>query len=48
MASTAGQPQARQKEEIVTYSSKGMKVMLVACNWAGGPTATLNYTYTYK
>ena len=27
---------------------KAQKVSIVACNWAGTPTATVKYTFTYK
>jgi hypothetical protein len=27
---------------------KATKVSIVACNWAGTPTATVKYTFTYK
>jgi hypothetical protein len=27
---------------------KAQKMSIVACNWVGGPTATVKYTFTYK
>jgi hypothetical protein len=27
---------------------KAQKVSIVACNWAGGPTASVKYTFTFK
>ncbi|MDP3711199.1 MAG: hypothetical protein Q8R60_01775 [Mycobacteriales bacterium] len=35
--------------EVVTVKfKKKTPVQIVACNWAGGPTGTVTYTFTYK
>ena len=36
------------QETISLRLGKGAKIQIVACNWAGGPTADGHYTYKYK
>ena len=38
-----GEPEALQ----VKFKKPGL-VQIVACNWSGGPTGTVTYTFTYK
>lgn len=38
-----GEPEAVQ----VKFKKPGV-VQIVACNWSGGPTGTVTYTFTYK
>lgn len=34
--------------EVITYKfKKAGTVNIIACNWAGGPTGTVKYTFTY-
>lgn len=47
-SSVAGQPLAPPGEEIVMALRKGTEVSIVACNWLGGPSATVTYVYTYR
>lgn len=34
-------------ERVVVPISKKQEITILACNWAGGPTATATLTYTY-
>ena len=46
--SDVGTPQAAATESATTkVKKKGAKYQIVACNWAGGSTATVTYTFTY-
>jgi hypothetical protein len=48
-ASDASQLQGSPQEENITVPLGAKKsVNIVACNWAGGPTAEGHYTYKYK
>lgn len=35
-------------EVIEVKFKKAQKVFIVACNWSGGPTAKVTYTFTYR
>ena len=39
---------AAASEQIMINLGAKKKVSIVACNWAGGPTASGSYTYKYK
>ena len=41
-------PVAGGPEEIEMRFKKAQTVTIVACNWAGGPTADVKVTFTYK
>ncbi|MDT7572089.1 MAG: hypothetical protein QOE05_2263 [Actinomycetota bacterium] len=41
-------PVAGGPETIEMRFKKAQTVTIVACNWAGGPTATVKATFTYK
>ena len=46
--SDLGTPQTAATESATTkVKKKGAKFQIVACNWAGGSTATVSYTFTY-
>ncbi len=36
------------EERVVIPLPKGQDIVILACNYAGGPTASLQLTYTYK
>ena len=40
-------PASGGAEKIKIKMKKAEKVTVVACNWAGGPTATVNLTFTF-
>jgi energy-converting hydrogenase Eha subunit A len=46
--STGGSSDLGGAEEASARFKKAQKVSIVACNWAGTPTATVKYTFTYK
>ena len=41
-------PAAPTKETATIKIKKAETFTIVACNWAGGPTGTVKYTFTYK
>ena len=46
--SDVGTPQTAAVESATTkVKKKGAKYQIVACNWAGGSTAKVTYTFTY-
>ena len=48
-ASDSSQLQGSPQEEKLSVSvGKGKKVNIVACNWAGGPTAEGHYMFKYR
>ena len=46
--STGGSSDLGGAESTSARFKKAQKVSIVACNWAGTPTATVKYTFTYK
>ena len=40
-------PVAGTDEKVKIKIKKAEKLTIVACNWAGSPTATVKYTFTY-
>jgi hypothetical protein len=46
--STGGSSDLGGVETTEVRFKKAQKVSIVACNWAGTPTATVKYTFTYK
>lgn len=47
-ASDVGSPQTPARESMTAKVKKGGTVYkIIACNWAGGPTGTVKYTFTY-
>lgn len=47
-ASDLGTPQTPAKESMTAkIKKKGATYEIVACNWAGGPTGTVKYTFTF-
>lgn len=47
-ASDIGSPATPATESMSTKVKKGgTTYRIIACNWAGGPTATVTYTFTY-
>lgn len=46
--SNQGQPEAAQMEAIQILLGAKQEIQIVACNWAGGPTASGTYIYKYK
>ena len=46
--STGGSSDLGGAETTDVRFKKAQKVSIVACNWAGTPTATVKYTFTYK
>ncbi|MGH2730837.1 MAG: hypothetical protein ACRDJI_09560 [Actinomycetota bacterium] len=46
-SSTAGQPVAPPGEQVVVALAARQEIAMVACNWAGGPSATLNWAFVY-
>ncbi|MDT7572020.1 MAG: hypothetical protein QOE05_2194 [Actinomycetota bacterium] len=46
--STGGSSDLGVPETTEVRFKKAQKVSIIACNWAGTPTATVKYTFTYK
>lgn len=47
-ASDVGTPGTPASESMTTKVKKGgTAYQIIACNWAGGPTGTVTYTFTY-
>ena len=45
---SAGSAEDFQPETMSVRFKKAQDVTIVACNWAGTPTAKISYTFTYK
>ena len=45
---TGGATDLGVPEVVQVKFKKATAVSIVACNWAGGPTGTVKYTFTYK
>ena len=46
-ASDIGTPQTPARESMTAKIKKPQIYKIIACNWAGGPTGTVKYTFTY-
>ena len=46
-ASDLGSPATPAAEKTTIKIKKPDTISIIACNWAGGPTATVKYTFTY-
>jgi hypothetical protein len=46
-SSTAGQPVVPPGEQVVVALAARQEIAMVACNWVGGPSATLNWAFVY-
>jgi len=44
---TPDSPTAGDESVTLKIKKAKTKVNIIACNWAGGPTATVKYTFTY-